>query len=56
MDGQGYDYANGMFGKAESIVRNEPIAYAFVPSLKQWVDRMTGEGSESSGKVEHAPR
>ncbi len=41
MDGQGYEFSSGMFGKAEAIVRNEPIAYAFVPSLKQWVERMS---------------
>lgn len=56
MDGQGYDYANGMFGKAEAVVRNEPIAYAFVPSLKQWVERATGEGSKPSAEVGRAPR
>jgi membrane fusion protein (multidrug efflux system) len=39
LDGQRYEFSSGMFGKAESIVRNEPIAYAFVPSLKQWVGR-----------------
>jgi hypothetical protein len=38
MDGQHYEFASGMFGKAEANVRNEPLAYAFVPSLKQWVE------------------
>jgi membrane fusion protein (multidrug efflux system) len=39
MDGQRYDFASGMFGKAEAAVRNEIIAFAFVPSLKAWADR-----------------
>jgi multidrug efflux pump subunit AcrA (membrane-fusion protein) len=39
MDGQRYDFSSGMFGKAEAAVRDEPIAYAFLPSLKQWVAR-----------------
>ena len=39
-DGQRYDFAAGMYGKAEVAVRTEPLAYAFVPSLKQWVDRV----------------
>jgi hypothetical protein len=38
VDGEHYDFAGGMYGKAEAAVRNEPIAYAFVPSLKPWVD------------------
>jgi multidrug efflux pump subunit AcrA (membrane-fusion protein) len=41
MDGQRYEFSSGMFGKAEAVVRNEPVAYAFVPSLKPWVERMT---------------
>lgn len=40
MDGQPYDFATGMYGKAETAVRNEPIAYTFIPSLKPWVERM----------------
>lgn len=40
LDGQRYDFSSGLFGKAEAVVRNEPIAYAFVPSLKQWVERL----------------
>lgn len=56
MDGQPYDYASGMFGKAEAIVRNEPIAYAFVPSLKQWVERVAGDDAKpSTAAVQHAP-
>ncbi|MET0387230.1 MAG: HlyD family efflux transporter periplasmic adaptor subunit [Polyangiales bacterium] len=39
-DGQRYEFSSGMFGKAETVVRNEPLAYAFVPSLKQWVSRV----------------
>lgn len=39
LDGQRYDFSSGMFGKAEAAVRDEPIAYAFLPSLKQWVAR-----------------
>jgi membrane fusion protein, multidrug efflux system len=38
MDGVRYDFASGMFGKAEAVVRNERIAYAFVPSLKAWAE------------------
>jgi membrane fusion protein (multidrug efflux system) len=38
MDGQQYDFASGMFGKAEVVVRNEAIVFAFVPSLKAWAD------------------
>lgn len=41
LDGQRYDFSSGLFGKAEAVVRNEPIAYAFVPSLKQWVERLS---------------
>jgi membrane fusion protein (multidrug efflux system) len=41
MDGQHYDFSSGMFGKAEALVRNEPLAYAFLPSLKQWTARVT---------------
>jgi membrane fusion protein (multidrug efflux system) len=40
MDGQRYDFASGMFGKAEAVVRNERIAFAFVPSLKAWSERI----------------
>ncbi|MDB4972770.1 MAG: hypothetical protein JWN48_1111 [Myxococcaceae bacterium] len=39
-DGERFQFAHGMHGKAETIVRNEPVAYAFVPALKQWVDRV----------------
>jgi membrane fusion protein (multidrug efflux system) len=51
IDGQPYEYASGMFGKAEAIVRNEPIAYAFVPSLKQWVEQVIGTSSKQSAEV-----
>ena len=39
-DGERFQFAHGMHGKAETIVRNEPVAYAFLPALKQWVDRV----------------
>jgi multidrug efflux pump subunit AcrA (membrane-fusion protein) len=45
LDGQRYDFANGMYGKAEAVVRNEPVAYAFVPGLKQWIERLDSEAS-----------
>jgi multidrug efflux pump subunit AcrA (membrane-fusion protein) len=38
-DAERFRFAHGMHGKAETIVRNEPIAYAFVPGLKQWVQQ-----------------
>jgi multidrug efflux pump subunit AcrA (membrane-fusion protein) len=41
MDGQRYDYASGMFGKAEVSVRSERIVYAFVPSLKSWSESIS---------------
>lgn len=41
-DGQPYDFASGMFGKAEAVVRNEPIAFAFMPSLKPWIEGVLG--------------
>jgi membrane fusion protein (multidrug efflux system) len=41
MEGQRYDFASGMLGKAEAVVRNEPIAYSFIPSLKQWSERFS---------------
>lgn len=40
LDGEHYDFASGMYGKAEAVVRNEPIAYAFVPSLKAWAEQI----------------
>jgi multidrug efflux pump subunit AcrA (membrane-fusion protein) len=39
-DGESFEFAHGMQGKAETIVRNEPVAYAFLPGLKQWVERV----------------
>jgi len=39
-DGQRYDFSGGMFGQAEAVVRDEPIAYAFVPGLRPWVERV----------------
>jgi membrane fusion protein (multidrug efflux system) len=41
MAGQRYEFASGMLGKAEAVVRNEPIAYSFIPSLKQWTERVS---------------
>ncbi len=46
MEGQQYELATGMLGKAEAIVRNEPIAYSFVPSLKPWTERMKRVSAE----------
>jgi hypothetical protein len=53
MDGQPYDFATGMNGKAEAVVRNEPIAYAFVPSLKQWIERVAGSNAQPDAEVQH---
>lgn len=39
-DGERFEFAHGMHGQAETIVRNEPVAYAFLPGLKQWVERV----------------
>jgi biotin carboxyl carrier protein len=39
-DGRRFAYAHGMLGKAESPVRDEPIIYAFVPTLREWADRI----------------
>ncbi len=39
-EGERFDYAHGMHGRAETVVRNEPIAYAFLPGLRQWVERV----------------
>ena len=40
VDGQRYELASGMFGKAEAVVRDEPVAYAFIPGLRPWVERV----------------
>ena len=40
VDGQRYEFASGMYGEAEAVVRDEPIAYAFVPGLRAWVERV----------------
>jgi len=40
VDGQRYAFASGMFGKAEAVVRDEPVAYAFVPGLRPWIERV----------------
>ncbi len=39
VDGETFGFATGMCGKAETPVRNEAIAYAFVPALKPWAER-----------------
>jgi hypothetical protein len=39
-EGERFDYAHGMHGRAETVVRNEPVAYAFLPGLRQWVERV----------------
>jgi membrane fusion protein (multidrug efflux system) len=39
-DGEHFQFAPGMLGKAESVVRSEPIAYAFLPGLKQWAQHV----------------
>jgi membrane fusion protein (multidrug efflux system) len=39
-EGEHFQYAHGMHGRAETVVRNEPIAYAFLPGLRQWVERV----------------
>jgi membrane fusion protein (multidrug efflux system) len=39
-EGERFQYAQGMHGRAETVVRNEPIAYAFLPGLRQWVERV----------------
>jgi multidrug efflux pump subunit AcrA (membrane-fusion protein) len=50
MDGQRYDFANGMYGKAEAVVRNETIAFAFVPSLKEWASSVQRLGHGENGE------
>jgi biotin carboxyl carrier protein len=35
-DGIAYEYAHGMLGMAEAVVRNERVAYALLPILKPW--------------------
>ena len=39
-DGQRYQFTSGMFGLAEAVVRDEPLAYAFVPGLRPWIQRL----------------
>jgi hypothetical protein len=39
-DGERYEFANGMFGQAEAVVRDEPVAYAFIPGLRPWFERV----------------
>ncbi|MET0339939.1 MAG: HlyD family efflux transporter periplasmic adaptor subunit [Polyangiales bacterium] len=35
-DGVAYDYAHGMQGTAEAVVRNEAVVFALLPVLKPW--------------------
>jgi multidrug efflux pump subunit AcrA (membrane-fusion protein) len=51
MEGQHYDFATGMLGKAEAVVRNEPIAYSFIPSLKQWSERVGRVSSQLMQRI-----
>jgi membrane fusion protein (multidrug efflux system) len=51
LDGQRYDYSSGMLGKAEAVVRNEPIAYSFLPSLKPWTERVRSAGRALARKL-----
>jgi membrane fusion protein (multidrug efflux system) len=44
VDGQRYGFASGMFGQAEAVVRDEPVAYAFIPGLRPWVERVRSLG------------
>jgi membrane fusion protein (multidrug efflux system) len=39
-DGESFSFASGMYGKAETVVRSEPLAFAFVPALRPWLERM----------------
>ncbi|MFT3924912.1 MAG: HlyD family efflux transporter periplasmic adaptor subunit [Myxococcales bacterium] len=39
-EGTRFQYAHGMHGRAETVVRDEPVAYAFLPGLRQWVERV----------------
>lgn len=39
-EGARFSYAHGMHGRAETVVRDEPVAYAFLPGLRQWVERV----------------
>lgn len=45
VDGQRYEFASGMFGKAEAVVRDEPVGYAFIPGLRSWVERVTASAA-----------
>lgn len=39
-DHRRFEYAHGMAGTVDAVVRDEPIAYAFVPGLAPWVERV----------------
>lgn len=51
MEGQNYDFATGMLGKAEAVVRNEAVVYSFLPSLKQWTERMGRVSNELMHRI-----
>ncbi|MDD9965208.1 MAG: HlyD family efflux transporter periplasmic adaptor subunit [Myxococcales bacterium] len=51
MDGEHYDFSSGMLGKAEVVVRNEPIAYTLLPTLKQWTARARAWARELATKA-----
>jgi len=40
VDHRHYDYASGMPGKVDAVVREEPIACALIPGLKPWIERV----------------
>jgi len=35
-----FRFAHGMHGHAETVVRSEPVAFALVPALKEWVQHV----------------
>jgi multidrug efflux pump subunit AcrA (membrane-fusion protein) len=39
-DGERFQFAHGMHGTAETIVRTEPLVYSLLPGLKQWVSHV----------------
>jgi multidrug efflux pump subunit AcrA (membrane-fusion protein) len=42
-DGRNYRFAHGMVGKLETVVRDERLAFTFIPALKTWFERMEGD-------------
>lgn len=49
MDGEPYAFASGMLGKAEAIVRNDPIAFMILPGLKRWGEGLFGRDDGDDG-------